>query len=484
MGKKSKKKNGKKTKSKQPPKKESSDTKPQDNATVDPLSQNLDDIKISLTCDNEQDKDNSAGTDGGNDCEEEITGQDLLDCARYGELDNVKAVIEQYNIPVNFQDAQKNTALLYASCNGHLDVVKYLISQGAEFLENSSGNTPLHWASQNSQTEVVKFLTHHFQSIDVLKRNTFGKSALSDAFASGKTEIINEILEHPSANEEALMGSQGGGADDLNDECKDADKQAAEVSTENSIVHTFNFMEGAKNNSANEETEEAEGAKLVLIRELAIQNADSPFGETPDQDTTGYGLWSASLVLGRWVGSQPERFRGKVVCELGAGCGVGGLAAAVLSTPAKVYITDLNPVTLNNIDHNIHINSDYITDGCASSLALDWGNTETWPQEKVDIVIGSDLIYQNSTVSILQTVLGGILAENGEFLYVCPESGRDGLENFIATLSDVGFSLVKSELAPPSFKNNPLHDADDDECFLHFVDLQSTIYMLHEFCRI
>eukprot|EP00638_Chattonella_subsalsa_P016027 CAMPEP_0117847616 /NCGR_PEP_ID=MMETSP0949-20121206/19847_1 /TAXON_ID=44440 /ORGANISM="Chattonella subsalsa, Strain CCMP2191" /LENGTH=435 /DNA_ID=CAMNT_0005694151 /DNA_START=80 /DNA_END=1388 /DNA_ORIENTATION=+ len=435
MGKKSKKKNGKKTKSKQPPKKESSDTKPQDNATVDPLSQNLDDIKISLTCDNEQDKDNSAGTDGGNDCEEEITGQDLLDCARYGELDNVKAVIEQYNIPVNFQDAQKNTALLYASCNGHLDVVKYLISQGAEFLENSSGNTPLHWASQNSQTEVVKFLTHHFQSIDVLKRNTFGKSALSDAFASGKTEIINEILEHPSANEEALMGSQGGGADDLNDECKDADKQ--EVSTENSIVHTFNFMEGAKNNSANEETEEAEGAKLVLIRELAIQNADSPFGETPDQDT-----------------------------------------------PAKVYITDLNPVTLNNIDHNIHINSDYITDGCASSLALDWGNTETWPQEKVDIVIGSDLIYQNSTVSILQTVLGGILAENGEFLYVCPESGRDGLENFIATLSDVGFSLVKSELAPPSFKNNPLHDADDDECFLHFVDLQSTIYMLHEFCRI
>lgn len=37
------------------------------------------------------------------------------------------------------------------------------------------------------------------------------------------------------------------------------------------------------------------------------------------------------------------------MCELGAGCGVPGLAAAVYARPKEVFVTDLNPETVANL---------------------------------------------------------------------------------------------------------------------------------------
>ncbi len=62
-----------------------------------------------------------------------------------------------------------------------------------------------------------------------------------------------------------------------------------------------------------------------------IAHADDPFGQSPIEDTTGLGIWCASLVMARWLASpeMTKRMEGKNVVELGAGCGVPGLAAAV-----------------------------------------------------------------------------------------------------------------------------------------------------------
>ena len=52
-----------------------------------------------------------------------------------------------------------------------------------------------------------------------------------------------------------------------------------------------------------------------------------------------------------------ELLRDKVVVELGAGCGLPSIAAALYSSPSKVYLTDIHEPTLRNAQHNIALNS-------------------------------------------------------------------------------------------------------------------------------
>jgi Lysine methyltransferase len=42
---------------------------------------------------------------------------------------------------------------------------------------------------------------------------------------------------------------------------------------------------------------------------------------------TGLGIWPAAVLLSRWLVEKQDLLRGKVVVELGAGCGLPALAA-------------------------------------------------------------------------------------------------------------------------------------------------------------
>uniref|UniRef100_A0A453AU56 Uncharacterized protein n=1 Tax=Aegilops tauschii subsp. strangulata TaxID=200361 RepID=A0A453AU56_AEGTS len=84
--------------------------------------------------------------------------QDLIDAARYDELEDVVALFSA-GVPLDSADSQGRTALHMASANGHLAVVEYLIQNGANVNStNLEKNTPLHWACLNGHTEVIKAL--------------------------------------------------------------------------------------------------------------------------------------------------------------------------------------------------------------------------------------------------------------------------------------------------------------------------------------
>jgi hypothetical protein len=51
----------------------------------------------------------------------------------------------------------------------------------------------------------VKALLSGVENVDVLVRNGFGKSALTEAFSGKDAEILGALLEHPSASEEKLL---------------------------------------------------------------------------------------------------------------------------------------------------------------------------------------------------------------------------------------------------------------------------------------
>ena len=90
------------------------------------------------------------------------------------------------------------------------------------------------------------------------------------------------------------------------------------------------------------------------------------------------------------------------------------------SNAKSVYVTDFNPTTVENLKHNILLNGDRFEEKDSSSQAdfstervhasaIDWDDESTWPNEKLDIVIGSDLIYQSTIVPLLHKAVQGLL---------------------------------------------------------------------------
>lgn len=150
-------------------------------------------------------------------------------------------------------------------------------------------------------------------------------------------------------------------------------------------------------------------------------------------------------------------------------------------------MTDLNPTTVDNLQHNVDLNFDNLNGTTDEKRVvcstIDWNDESTWPTHKLDYIIGSDLIYQESIVPFLKKVVLGLCKPNGEgrFLYVAPDTGRDGLEAFIDNMKRNGCALVDVKEAPDSYYANPLSSGDEEDCFLHFNELAASKYMLYEF---
>jgi predicted nicotinamide N-methyase len=123
-------------------------------------------------------------------------------------------------------------------------------------------------------------------------------------------------------------------------------------------------------------------------------------------------------------------------------------------SPNRVYITDIHEPTLDNAKHNIIINTarqqsltpginDFIrinpSNGVETMISLrniNWKNIAINFQEedKVDILLGSDLVYDINILSILVPAIPQLLKPTGELLYVAPDTGRDGMEELLGRL--------------------------------------------------
>lgn len=382
---------------------------------------------------------------------------ELLDAARYNDIDIVRALLasiaagDQRRSLVNHQQAHSgHTALHMAAVNGHVDICQQLVEAGADLtLENAAGNTALHWAAANGQEATVAFLLAQ-SNVDVLKRNKFGRSALTEGFSSDNSKVVESLLEHESASEERLLETSG------------AKGQAP--SEPASTTHAFCI-----------------GSLKVSAREcvMAESKSDTILGDVDafDMDTTGLGIWPASIVAARWMAEMDSCPSAKSMVELGAGCGLPSLVLAKRFPKAKVYASDLNPTTVDNLRHNLQLNQ--LSNATAS--AMDWQDPSTYPEEQVDVLVGSDLIYQSSMVDLLVTTIHRLLkcSSSARLFYVAPDSGRQGQDEFLSRMKER--FVVKSRPAADDYRSNPLASEDDEECFLHFHELSSMNFVLHEF---
>jgi ankyrin repeat protein len=135
---------------------------------------------------------------------------DLMMDARAGDLEALKEFLGALGskeevlevLPQIKDEYSLSTALHYASANGHLDVVEYIIGlcdQRTDVLKelvsakNESGNIALHWAALNGHLEVIKLLCD--AGADPFLQNEAGHDAIYEAQAFEKEDVVDYLLE-------------------------------------------------------------------------------------------------------------------------------------------------------------------------------------------------------------------------------------------------------------------------------------------------
>lgn len=225
-----------------------------------------------------------------------------------------------------------------------------LLAHGCPHAANDSGNLPLHWAVVAKAVEVVRLLLTKVPDIDVLAKNSFGRSPVSEAFDAQDADVLKLILEHKSAKALEEQGSASTTDETVEDEDTPAAADAAGGAAEAGPARA-----AAKSNIVQSHTHRmsfhAPGAPDVelAVRELGTDWAGDVFDGQGKHDTTGIQIWATSLVFARWIVEMRHLFAGKRVAELGAGCGLPGMAAAAYTPAGSVLLTDVFKHSLDNL---------------------------------------------------------------------------------------------------------------------------------------
>ena len=122
---------------------------------------------------------------------------DLHEPAARGDLVAVKEIIEKKG-KVDKKDIAGQTALMYAAEAGKMNVVVYLVEQGADVnaMSGKQGRgTPLIYATAANQIEVVEYLLKHGANINATTPY-YKETALVWATAIGSTQLVKILLEN------------------------------------------------------------------------------------------------------------------------------------------------------------------------------------------------------------------------------------------------------------------------------------------------
>ena len=112
-----------------------------------------------------------------------------------GRFDSLRIQIEDDpNININERDDKNMTPLHHACLNGHIDIVKLLLTKKArtDCRQNSNHATPLHLASKHGHLEIVKCLLEFKNSVNDKMLN--GYTALHLAAEKGHSEIAKHLI--------------------------------------------------------------------------------------------------------------------------------------------------------------------------------------------------------------------------------------------------------------------------------------------------
>jgi len=188
--------------------------------------------------------------------------------------------------------------------------------------------------------------------------------------------------------------------------------------------------------------------------------------------STGGVVWAGALALIKLLTERraalfPDESSHRIL-EIGAGCGLSGLAAAALAGPrARTWLTDENEVVLENLRWNVEANADCL--GCRVEVSrLCWEEmlegTSPPPVQSLDLVLGSDVIWGDRGSLVGSVAMR--LVRPGGYLAISAQQGREGLDVFEATIRKHG--IVADPQSLP-FDVEVLHTEVAGEAIVNYV---------------
>jgi len=109
---------------------------------------------------------------------------------------NLKEVERQLALGVNVNSRHfftRDTALIEAAYNGHVEIVKLLIERGANVnLKGEAWYGPLHAAAMGGHVEIVKLLLEHGADVNIFSHN----KPLHDAAMNGHIEVAEILIAY------------------------------------------------------------------------------------------------------------------------------------------------------------------------------------------------------------------------------------------------------------------------------------------------
>lgn len=182
------------------------------------------------------------------------------------------------------------------------------------------------------------------------------------------------------------------------------------------------------------ETIQIGNISLEIISLLDKQQFDDPGGEAEklgisDSMWPISGLiWPSGLVLAKIVNDLD--IANISILEVGCGIGLASLVAAHKN--ADITASDYHPIVQTFLLTNAKSNSLNI-----KYVHCDW-NHPIKNQEKFDLIIGSDLLYERGCHELLSSFINGRLAPKGKVILIDP--GRMQARKIIAEMESLGFS--------------------------------------------
>jgi len=154
--------------------------------------------------------------------------------------------------------------------------------------------------------------------------------------------------------------------------------------------------------------------------------------ETPldkrDDESLGWGywdrIWPSEVALSEYLIHQffPTKLTGTTVLEIGCGTGLAGVVAAQLG--AFTMFSDMVPLTLEAVKETCHLN--HISN--FDTRTLDWSE-KIESKERYDLVLGSEVFYEEGILADISHVLKQMLAPGGKGMFCDPNRlGLDTIE--------------------------------------------------------
>jgi predicted nicotinamide N-methyase len=154
--------------------------------------------------------------------------------------------------------------------------------------------------------------------------------------------------------------------------------------------------------------------------------------ETPldkrDDESLGWGywnrIWPSEVALSECLIHRffPSKMAGAKVLEIGCGTGLAGVVAAQLG--AFTMFSDMVPITLEAVKETCQLNHISKFDTCT----LDWSE-KIESKEQYDVVLGSEVFYDEAILADISHVLEQVLAPGGKGMFCDPNRlGLDTIE--------------------------------------------------------